>query len=327
MTVNSIGKQDPEFVIPAGSQVVLTADQAIRDASANVSGFKKSGSVGVVIKCPSHNGQPYTLQFHDQTELEVKIENLVLRRAEIDQILDRSLDQVSDMRPFIIYKCRVGSRAFGLSNDDSDDDQRGIFLPPADLEWSMYRLPEQIESKTSGLNGQVVDEVFWELEKFLKLALKANPNILEVLWSPIVIETSSLGQQLREMRSCFLSRHLYKTYSGYVLSQFRRMRNSVEKKGTFKRKHAMHLIRLLHSGIGALQTGQILVDVSHHREELLEIRNGDVDFETIKTRACELDARFAKAFEKSTLPDQPDFQRVDQFLIAARRSMVHLDAS
>ena len=328
MTVNSIGKQDPNFVIPAGSQVVLKIDYPIPgsdapnspNASQKVT-FKKAGSVGIVIKCPPHNGQPYTLQFHDQTELEVGIENLVLRRAEVDQLLQRTSDQVPDMRPFIIYKCRVGSRAFGLSHEDSDDDLRGIFLPPADLQWSMYRLPEQIESKTNS-DGQDIDEVYWELEKFLNLALKANPNILEVLWSPLVIETSPLGEKLTEMRSSFLSRHLYKTYSGYVLSQFRRMRNSVESKGTFKRKHAMHLIRLLHSGISALKTGEIQVDVSHHREELLKIRNGEVDFETIRERACELDAVFAAAFDNSTLPDQPDFQRVDQFLIEARRSMV-----
>ena len=62
--------------------------------------------------------------------------------------------------------------------------------------------------------------------------------------------------------------------------------------------------------------------MSHHREELLKIRNGEVDFETIRERACELDAVFAAAFDNSTLPDQPDFQRVDQFLIEARRSMV-----
>ena len=58
-----------------------------------------------------------------------------------------------------------------------------------------------------------------------------------------------MGQELRTMRDAFLSKHLYKTYSGYVLSQFRRLRNSLDKKGTFKVKHAMHLIRLLWSGI------------------------------------------------------------------------------
>ena len=101
--------------------------------------------------------------------------------------------------------------------------------------------------------------MLWELEKFLRLALKANPNILEVLWTPIVLESTELGNRLRELRTAFLSKHLYKTYSGYVLSQFRRMKNRFDKDGQFKNKHAMHLLRLLFSGIHALKTGEIMI--------------------------------------------------------------------
>jgi uncharacterized protein len=37
----------------------------------------------------------------------------------------------------------------------------------------LRRLPEQLELQAGGQ-----DEVYWELEKFLRLALKANPNVL-----------------------------------------------------------------------------------------------------------------------------------------------------
>ena len=69
------------------------------------------------------------------------------------------------------------------------------------------------------------DEVYWELEKLLKLALKANPNVLETLWTPLVLEADETTRELRDRRSVFLSKHIYKTYSGYVLSQSRRMVN------------------------------------------------------------------------------------------------------
>jgi hypothetical protein len=84
----------------------------------------------------------------------------------------------------------------------------------------------------------------------------------------------------------------------------------------------MHLIRLLHSGIAALETGEIRIDVAEHREELLHIRSGDVAFEEIKRRALELDEQFQQAFERTALPEQPDYQRVDDFLIRARRRTV-----
>ena len=308
-----------DFVIPAGSQVVLLQAQPVVQENkadcASPSVFKKAGSVGVVIKCPPHNGEPYLVRFADESEIAVPFDHLTLRRQEIENILS-DVEQ-DDFRPYIIYRCKVGSKAFGLDNEDSDDDLRGIFLPPANRQWSLYKVPEQIEVKTD-----VDDEVYWEIEKFFKLALKANPNILETLWTPIVLDSSPIGEKIRTNRSAFLSNHLYKTYSGYVLSQFRRMKNSYEKTGKYKNKHAMHLVRLLYSGIGALKTGEIMVDVSQHREQLLEIRNGKFEFEEIRQIALELDRQFQDAFEHTSLPDQPDFALVDLMLIEARKQMV-----
>lgn len=301
------------FVFPAGSQVVLQQTKSIETDSGEL--FRKPGTVGVVIKCPPHNDAPYTVQFPDGLVVEASFDELTLRRQEIDNLLSGDQDD-EQFRSYVIYRCQVGSKAFGLSNESSDDDIRGIFLPPADRHWSLHAVPQQIE-----FNDGQLDEVFWELEKFLRLALKANPNILETLWTPMVLESSPIGSRLRQMRNKFLSKHIYKTYSGYAISQFRRMKNSFQKKGTFKTKHAMHLIRLLHSGIGALRTGEIMVDVSEFRSELLAIRNAQYSFEEVEKMAGELNKQFADAFEATDLPDQPDFNAVDQLLIDARRSV------
>jgi predicted nucleotidyltransferase len=300
-----------DFSIPPGTQVVVAADQSTEDGS-----IKKSGSVGVVTKAPSHNGLPYLVRFADETEIEVSFKDLVLRRREIENILQMPTDD--DLTQFVIYKCQVGSKAFGLSNADSDDDIRGIYLPPADRHWSMYALPEQLEI----MDGNQ-DVVYWEIEKFFKLALKANPNILETLWTPLVLEISSIGEKVRANRTAFLSNHLYKTYSGYVLSQFRRMKNAFESKGKYKPKHAMHLVRLLYSGIGALDSGEIMIDVSQYRQQLMEIRNGELSFEEVRKLALGLDRKFQTAFESTKLPDQPDFETVNNLLIEARRSVTN----
>ena len=42
----------------------------------------------------------------------------------------------------------------------------------------------------------------------------------------------------------------------------------------------------------------------------------------LRWRAFELDREFQLAFDRSDLPEQPDFQTVDQFLIEARKSVV-----
>jgi uncharacterized protein len=306
----SLRKLLPGFVIAAGTQVVLKVAKPLRDGER----FKPPGSVGVVLKCPPNNREPYLVHFADGETVTAAFDELALRRREVEDELGET---TVDLRPWIIYRCQVGSKAFGLANDESDDDLRGIYLPPARLHWSLRRLPEQLEFA----NG-LCDEVYWELEKYVRLALKANPNVLETLWTPRVLLTSETADELRSIRQAFLSKHVYKTYSGYVLSQFRRMANAEKAKGVYKPKHAMHLIRLLYSGIAALETGEIRIDVGEHRAELLHIRSGAVPFEEVKQRALALDERFQRAFEAAVLPEQPDYGRVDAFLIHARRRMV-----
>ncbi|HEY1375611.1 MAG TPA: nucleotidyltransferase domain-containing protein, partial [Gemmataceae bacterium] len=260
------------------------------------------------------NARPYRVRFLDGTELRVKFGELSVRRREVE---DELRTPGEDVGKYVVYRVAVGSRAFGLATDESDEDRRGIYLPPADWHWSLFKPPEQVESAAGG-----VEEVDWEIEKFIRLALQANPNILETLWSPVVLHADEVGRELRELRPAFLSRHLFKTYSGYVLSQFRLMQRGHDRAGAFKAKHAMHLIRLLYSGIHALRTGDILVDVGEHRDELLSIRRGEWTFQQVRDRALALNVEFQSAAAATALPDRPDYDRVNRFLVAARKRMV-----
>ena len=78
-----------------------------------------------------------------------------------------------------------------------------------DLHWSLYGVPEQIENDET-------QEVYWEIKRFLILALKADPNVLECLFTPLVEKVTPLAEELLAMRTAFLSRMVYQTYNGYV---------------------------------------------------------------------------------------------------------------
>ena len=307
--IPSLVRQSPKFVISAGTQVVLKVSKAIGDGD-----YRKPGTVGIVVASPPSNDEAYVVQFVDGQSVKAYFHELVMRRREIEAELG---EVEGDLNSFIIYRVQVGSKAYGLAEGDADDDLRGIYLPPARLQWGLYALPEQIERQTD-----THDEVYWELEKFIMLALKANPNVLETLWTPLVLAATPLAEELRSVRTAFLSQHLFRTYSGYVLSQFRRMANAVRTGRAFKPKHAMHLVRLLFSGIHALRTGEILVDVSSLRDELLRIKHGVLGFDAVRQQALELEREFQAAMQHTSLPEQPDFHRVNEFLIRARRSMV-----
>jgi predicted nucleotidyltransferase len=104
---------------------------------------------------------------------------------------------------------------------------------------------------TAGKSG--TEEVYWEAQKFVIMALKANPNVLECLYTPLVEEATPLAMELLEMRSKFLSRMVYQTYNGYVTSQFKKLQADLRNKGAVKWKHVMHLLRLLLAGVETLR--------------------------------------------------------------------------
>ena len=137
---HSFHKLLPGFVIPAGTQVVLKVAKAVTDGQQ----FKPPGSVGLVLESPPDNHKPYFVHFADGETVTAYFHELALRRREVEDELGQVTD---DLRPWIIYRCQVGSKAFGLAAEDSDDDLRGIYLPPARLHWSLRRLPEQLEFK------------------------------------------------------------------------------------------------------------------------------------------------------------------------------------
>jgi hypothetical protein len=207
----------------------------------------------------------------------------------------------------------IGSQAYGLAHDASDVDRRGIYLPPADMHWSMYGVPDQVERNET-------QEAYWELQKFLSLSLKANPNVLECLYTPLIEHATPLAQELLEMRSIFLSRLVYQTYNGYVMSQFKKMQADIRNHGQVKWKHVMHLIRLLIAGITILREGFVPVRVDEHREKLLSIRRGEVSWSETEKWRLQLHTEFNRALADSKLPERPDYERANQYLLKARRT-------
>jgi hypothetical protein len=55
-----------------------------------------------------------------------------------------------DLEEFVLYRCIIGSRAYGLETDGSDTDVRGIYIAPAEMQWSLFGAPEQFEELLLG---------------------------------------------------------------------------------------------------------------------------------------------------------------------------------
>jgi len=179
----------------------------------------------------------------------------------------------------------------------------------------LYGVPEQLESRDS-------EECYWELKKFIVLALKANPNILECLYTPMVEKRTPIADELLAGRDIFLSKLVYQTYNGYVMSQFKKLEQDLRTSGDIKWKHAMHLVRLLLEGVTILRDGYVPVRVSEHRDILLSIRDGQMKWDDVNQWRLALHREFEDAFRGTKLPDDPDYAAANALLIKARRSTV-----
>jgi hypothetical protein len=299
----------PNLIFSVGTQVVTLVD--IPGAAGLV--LHPRGTVGVVVKSPTDQAHSYRVRFPDGVEAPLRRNEVtMLARFKEGEIGDTGhLDQ-TDLYHRVMYRCVIGSQAYGLADVGSDVDRRGIYLPTADLHWSLYGVPEQLEN-------DVTQEAYWELQKFLVLALKANPNVLECLYTPLVEKATPLAEELLSLKTIFLSRMVYQTYNGYVMSQFKKMQADLRNHGQVKWKHVMHLIRLLLSGIGVLRDGFVPVKVDAYRDRLLAIRRGEVPWHDVENWRLSLHQEFNAAFEATKLPERPDYERANAFLISARR--------
>ncbi|MFD0255425.1 DNA polymerase beta superfamily protein [Streptomyces sp. NPDC127113] len=217
------------------------------------------------------------------------------------------------VRDHTIYACVMGSRAFGLATEDSDTDRRGVFLAPTPLFWRFEKPPAHVE-------GPAEEQFSWELERFCVLALRANPNVLECLHSPLVEYADATGRELLSLRDAFLSRRVHETFTRYAQGQRRKLDADVRTHGAPRWKHAMHLLRLLESARDLLRTGTLTIDVGDRRESLLAVKRGEVPWPEVETRMTRLADESDEAAHRTPLPAEPDRRRVEDFLVRTRRA-------
>jgi len=117
----------------------------------------------------------------------------------------------------LILRVRAGSRAYGLETPSSDEDSRGICIPPKQ---ALIGLASFEQHQDDG-----GDHVVFGLTKFVRLALEGNPNLIETLFTEDILFVNGFGERLLKARQIFLSRKVAERFGHYALSQLRRLEN------------------------------------------------------------------------------------------------------
>lgn len=141
----------------------------------------------------------------------------------------------------IIYLTLSGSIGYGTNLDNSDIDLRGVAVERKENIYGFQDF-EQFEDAAT-------DTVIFGLKKFVSLALKGNPNILELLGTKEdhIIYMNKFGEKLRNNRELFLSKRVIYTFGNYATAQLRRLQNALARDNYPQNEKEKHILNTLNS--------------------------------------------------------------------------------
>jgi hypothetical protein len=144
---------------------------------------------------------------------------LVPRKAGQVRYARRRQSAWEALRRCAVIESTVGSRAWGLAEDGSDTDVRGVFVLPFGWAAGLGEPPRDLVSEDGSAT-------FWEAGKAVRQALRADPNTLETLFVEGARAEHPMGQWLLDGREAFVSAEIYGSFGRYALSQLKRLAQS-----------------------------------------------------------------------------------------------------
>jgi uncharacterized protein len=221
-----------------------------------------------------------------------------------------------------------GAHLYGFPSSDSDVDLRGSHLLPlrevVGLDSPRMTLEEKILAE-----GAEVELVSHEAAKYFRLMVRNNGYILEQIFSPIVVMGQDFLDRLRPLAAKCITRNYYHHYRGFFDTQCKLL-NKEESKRV---KPLLYAYRVLMTGIHLLESGKIEANLLHLNEHfglgfLDDLIAQKVcgenaclagpDWSFHENRLTALESQLDQAFEKSTLPEVPNRNAVNELLIELR---------
>lgn len=221
----------------------------------------------------------------------------------------------------LIYLVETGSRAYGTHTNKSDRDYKGIVVPPLEYHIGMktfnsVNISTGNETTKNGVDD--IDVTLYSLKYFMQLAVKGNPNLLEMLY---VDEENILldNKELRESNDLFLTKYLARSFGGFGVTLRKDFTKKLDK-GIYDGKTVMNLMRIYEMGAEALSTGAMFTK-RPNALELLRLRNMTVDVsdasqvENLVKLIDDKKKEFMLAEDTSQLRQKANMKRVEELLI------------
>ncbi len=210
LRLGGLADLDPTAVpLPAGTEVTTRVDRQIEGET------RQKGASARVVGIDGDRVDVVFLDGKRATYLRVEV---VPRKLGVTRYAHRRAAAWEQLRPCVVLDTLVGSRAWGVSHEGSDEDRRGMFALPFGWTTGLVDPPQDLVS----LDGS---HTYWEVGKAIRQALRADPNTLEMLFAnPEAVDP--VANELLAIRDGFLSQEIYGSFGRYALSQLDRLEHN-----------------------------------------------------------------------------------------------------
>lgn len=220
-----------------------------------------------------------------------------------------------------ILKVLVGSRAHRLNDENSDYDWRAVFVTPTVEILKLGAHPDQ----TTWIEGKE-DNTSFEVGKFLFMATKCNPTILEMFKAPPDIKDDYDNLTYKEEGHTLqaLFKHIWQpkmvadAFMGYGINQRKKF---LEDKDVRPAKYACAYLRTLYIAHELLTTGDFSLDVSHTPifDILRAWRAGSYSKGDVINLAMEWEEKVRQALADNPVNPDYNLDEVNRYLIRIRK--------
>lgn len=104
------------LIVPPGTRIVAEGDVVVGETGATM----PAGAVGVIVRSPSDGTHAYRVRFPDGGEASLRRPEFRILKTVRETGVGEGIPIDVDWMQFVIYRCVVGSRAFGLETEESD---------------------------------------------------------------------------------------------------------------------------------------------------------------------------------------------------------------
>ena len=174
----------------------------------------------------------------------------------------RILMEVGEQPYPLLFATISGAHLYGFPSPDSDYDVRGVHVLPLIEVVGLDSGRETIELSEMR-DGLEIDLVTHDVKKFFGLLLKKNGYVLEQLYSPLVVQTSAVHEELKELARGCVTRHHSHHYFGFAETQWKLF----DKERPRRVKPLLYVFRVLLTGVHLMRTGTVEANLRVLNEE------------------------------------------------------------